>query len=248
MADVVEIARRTPKRGAAPRRVGRDAPAADVAPAPAPARADGGLLSVDGWGRDDALIRALGPLARLRWDVSVGGEQHIPAAGGALLVATARTRSLSSLFAAWALTQATGRPVRFVGRPEVAPLGPFMRRLGGLLAAPDEVAGAIRDGEVVLITTAATNHPRLAGSVDHHLLAGAVLAKLPVIPVATMSTPIGRGARVEVGPPVESPRRRRGPLAEVELAAAVQQRLQKMLDELGGLRTGFGPIDWLGET
>ncbi len=241
MADVVQLASHSSNRD----RSGR----ANSASAPAAAeRTSGHPLVVDGWGRDEALIRALGPLAGLRWDVSVGGEQHIPQEGGALLVATARSRSLSSLFAAWALSRAVDRPVRFAGRPDIAPLGPLMRRLGGILANPDEVAGAVRGGELVLVTTSATNHPRLAGTVDHHLLTGALLAKAPVIPVATMSTPIGRGARVEVGAPVDPPRRRRGPLAEVELAADMQRRLQKMLDELGGLRTGFGPIDWLGET
>ena len=235
MADVVQLVQRGARRTTTQAGVKPDT-------------SDDGLLAVDSWGRDGGLIRMVGPLASMRWDVSVGGAHHIPTHGGALLVATARARSLSSLFAAWALAREIGRPVRFVGRPDIAPIGPLMRRLGGLLTDPDEVSGAIRSGEVVLMTTSATNHPRLAGTVDHHLLAGAVLAKLPVIPVATMSTPIGRAARVEVGAPVAPPRRRRGPLAEVELAADVQRRLQKMLDELGGLRTGFGPIDWLGES
>ena len=34
----------------------------------------------------------------------------------------------------WRETRATGRPVRFVGRPDVAPVGALARRLGGLLA------------------------------------------------------------------------------------------------------------------
>ena len=217
-------------------------------PAAAVTTAGDDRLAVDGWGRDAGLIGIIGPLARMRWDVSLGGERNIPLTGGALLVATARARSLSSVFAAWALGRGIGRPVRFVGRPDVAPIGPLMRRLGGLLADAREVSGALRAGEIVLMTTSPTNHPRLAGSVDHRLVAGAVLARVPVLPVATMSTPIGRAARVEVGAPVLAPRRRRGPLAEVELADEVQRRLQKMLDELGGLRTGVGPIDWLGES
>ena len=47
--------------------------------------------------------------------------------------------------AALALPASTGRPVRFVGRPDAAPIGALARRLGGLLARPDEVAGALRD-------------------------------------------------------------------------------------------------------
>jgi hypothetical protein len=61
-----------------------------------------------------------------------------------------------------------------------------------------------------------------------------------------MSSPLGRAARVEVGAAIPRRRRRRGPLAEVELADDTQHELQKMLDELGGARTGFGPIDWFG--
>ena len=36
---------------------------------------------------------------------------------------------------------------------------------------------------------------------------------------------------------------RRGPLAEVELAEDTQRQLQKMLDELGGTRTGIAVLD-----
>jgi hypothetical protein len=42
-------------------------------------------------------------------------------------------------------------------------------------------------------------------------------------------------------------KKRRGPLAEIELAEATQRHLQKMLDELGGVQTGMPAIDWLGE-
>ena len=66
-------------------------PRALVRPLPLLAR----WYSVDDWGRDARLLQVLGPLARLRWNVSVGGAQHIPATGGALLVANARRLSLS---------------------------------------------------------------------------------------------------------------------------------------------------------
>ena len=56
-------------------------------------------FEVDDWGRDAWLIRALEPLGRLRWHVSVGGAQHVPADGPALLVANARRFSLSSVYA-----------------------------------------------------------------------------------------------------------------------------------------------------
>jgi 1-acyl-sn-glycerol-3-phosphate acyltransferase len=202
---------------------------------------------VDDWGRDAHLIRVLGPLARLRWQVSVGGQHHLPSRGGALLVTNNRRWSLSPVYGAWALSEAVGRPVRFIGRPDVAPLGPFMRRIGGLLAHTEEIAAALRNHELVLMPAASTGHPRHAGAIDHRLLAAAVLAKAPVFPVASMSSVVGRAARVEIGPQLRPRHKRRGPLAEVELAEMAQQHIQRLLDGLGGMQTGMAPIDWLAE-
>jgi hypothetical protein len=203
--------------------------------------------SVDDFGRDPHLISVLSPAAKLRWDVGVGGAHHLPARTGALLVCNSRRWSLSSIYASFALSEAVDRPVRFVGRPDFAPVGPFMRRIGGLLARHDEVLGALRHHELVIISCEPTNHPRHAGIVDHHLVGAAVVAGVPVFPVATMSSTVGRTARAEVGPPVRPRRKRRGPLAEVELAEQIQHHLQRMLDGFGGVQTGVAPLDWLAE-
>ena len=203
--------------------------------------------SVDDFGRDPHLIAALAPFARLRWDVTVGGTDHLPVRTGALLVCNTRRFSLSSVYAAFALSEANDRPVRFVGRPDVAPAGSFMRRIGGLLATPADVLGALQHHEIVLISAEGTNHPRNAGKVPHELVGPAVVAGTPVYPVATMSSALGRGARVEVGPQVRPRRKRRGPLAEVELADQVQHHLQRILDGFGGVQTGVAPLDWLAE-
>jgi 1-acyl-sn-glycerol-3-phosphate acyltransferase len=213
----------------------------------APARSRWPATAVDDWGRDDHLISAVSPLVRLRWDVSVGGEQHLPEGTGALLVTNHRRFSLSPLFVAWALGRETGRPVRFAGRPDIGPLGATLRRLGGLLREPSEVEGALRHGELVVIATASTSHPRHAGIVDHEMVGAAVSAGVPVHPVASMSTPIARRARAEVGAAVRPRRQRRGPLAEVELAELTRRQLQKMLDQMGGTRTGLSAIDVWGE-
>ncbi|MCX6520046.1 MAG: hypothetical protein NTZ21_05235 [Actinobacteria bacterium] len=203
--------------------------------------------SVDEWGRDDHLVRLLGPLARLRWDVSVGGLHHLPAKAGALLVTNERRWSYSPLYVSLALSSATGRPVRFVGRPDHAPFGAGLRRIGALLNDPTEVHGALRHGELVLMSTSSTNHPRFAGTVDHELVGAAVTAHVAVIPVASMSSPFSRTARAEVGAPVRLRKKRRGPLAEIEIAEAAQRHLQRVLDELGGMQTGMAAFDWLGE-
>jgi len=203
--------------------------------------------AVDDWGRDPQLVRAVEPLLRLRWDVSVGGVHHLPTKGGALLVCNSRRWAQHHLFAAWALGEATGRPVRFVGRPDIAPVGAFMRRVGGLLARPDEVLGALRNHQLVLLPATSTTHPRHAGDVSHQLVGAAVVAGVPVFPVATMSSTVGRVARAEVGAQVRPRHKRKGPLAEVELAEQVQHHIQRMLDGLGGTQTGVAPIDWLTE-
>ncbi|MGZ4764987.1 MAG: hypothetical protein ACXVH5_04270 [Ilumatobacteraceae bacterium] len=203
--------------------------------------------SVDEWGRDARLIELLSPAARLRWDVGVGGTNHLPKSGGALLVTNSRRFSLSTVYTAWALSAALGRPVRFGGRPDIAPIGPLMQRLGGLLNKPEEIRSALRDGELVVVSTASTRNPRHAGPVDSRLIGTAVITGTPVFPVASMSSLVGRAARVEVGPQIRPHRKRRGPLAELELAEVTQRHIQRLLDGLGGLRTGVAPVDWLAE-
>jgi hypothetical protein len=219
---------------------GSDAPRVDPPNVPA-------FDTVDDWGRDEQMIRALSPLAWLRWSVSVGGAHLLPQEGGALLVTNTRRTSLSGIYVSWALSRAISRPVRFVGRPDVAPVGPFLRRLGGLLKDPAEVEGALRAGEIVLVCAHPTGHPRHAGPIDHHIVGAAVRVGVPVHPVASTSSNFSRAARADVGAAVRSRRKRRGPLAEIELAEATQRSLQKMLDEFGGVQTGVPPVDWLAE-
>lgn len=213
----------------------------------APLRAVWPEYSVDDFGRDPHLIEALAPFTQLRWSVTVGGEHHLPVRTGALLVCNSRRFSLSAVYAALALSQACGRPVRFVGRPDSAPVGSFMRRIGGLLATPADVLGALQHHELVIVSAEGTTQARHAGKVPHELVGPAMVAGVPVFPIATMSSTFGRAARVEVGAQVRPRRKRRGPLAEVELAEQVQHHLQRMLDGFGGLQTGVAPIDWLTE-
>jgi len=203
-----------------------------------------GSWTVDDWGRDATLVDAFVMASRLRWSIVVGGDQRLPARNGALIVVNARRLALAPVLAALALTDATGRPVRFVGRPDTAPLGALARRLGGLLARPDELTGALRAGELVVLGSASVIHPRRVGRVDHRLLAPSVATRTKVFPAAVATSPLGRGARLEIGNDVRPDRRRRGPLAELELADEVERRIQRLLGELGGTKTGT-PLDWL---
>jgi hypothetical protein len=199
---------------------------------------------VDDWGRDAGLVRSVMHLTRLRWDVSVGGDQHLPKRSGALIVVNTRRFALAPIFAAFAVSQAVDRPVRFVGRPDTAPIGAFSRRLGGLLELADEVEGALTAGELVVMGADPDDRVRAVGRVDHALVGAAVIAGVPVHPGATSSTPFSRAARVEIGRAARSPRSRRGPLTELELADQVRADIARLLEEFGDVRTGT-PLDRL---
>lgn len=195
---------------------------------------------VDDWGRDPSLVTAVARLARVRWDVSVGGSEYLPRRAGALIVVNARRFALSPIYAALALGEMIHRPVRFVGRPDTAPVGAFSRRIGGLLDHPDEVAGALAGGQVVVM---GADHGGI-GRVDHRLVGAALSVGVSVYPAATSSGPLRRGARLEIGPASKSSRKRRGPLSELELADQVRTDIAMLLDGLGEVRTGT-PLDWL---
>jgi hypothetical protein len=200
--------------------------------------------AVDDWGRDPELVGKVTALSRLRWDVTVGGVEHLPPRTGALIVVNTRRFALAPVFAALAIGDAVDRPVRFVGRPDVAPIGPLLQRLGALLPIAAELEGALRSGELVVLGADRRLTNATTGAVDHHLVGAAVAAKVKVLPAATISTPTQRAARVEIGRAVRPHRVRRGPLAELEVADAVADRLDAMLAEAGGALTGT-PLDWL---
>jgi len=193
--------------------------------------------TIDDWGRDPALVRSLMAAAQVRWSVSLGGEHHLPKRNGALIVVNTRRLALAPVFAAFAIERATRRPVRFVGRPDEAPVGAFARRAGALLDDPDEVGGALRAGELVVLGAAPSSRPREVGVIDHFHIGAAFTASVPVYPAATTSSPFSRYARVEIGDYVRSKRRRRGPLSELELGDRVGEHISLLLAEIGDLNS-----------
>ena len=199
--------------------------------------------TVDEWGRDARLVRNVSLLTSARWDVSVGGADHIRRGGG-LIVINTRRFALAPIFTALALSDTLDRPVRFVGRPDVVPFGPALRRIGGLLAEPAEIAGALRAGELVVLGARGTSNARQAGPIDAALIAPAIHEHVPVYIGATLSSMVNRQARVEIGQVLRATAARRGPLAEVELAEQAQHRLQIALDELGPMRRTVSLPGW----
>lgn len=199
---------------------------------------------VDDWGRDNAFVNRLWSASQLRWSTSVGGTGRLPKRSGALIVVNARRFALAPVFASLAIGAETNRAVRFVGRPDVAPMGPMMQRLGALLPVEDEIEGALRAGELVVLGADHLATNQRTGLIDHRLVGAAVAANVKVFPAATVSVPLRRNARVEIGPAVRLRKQRRGPLEELEMADLLQVRIDGMLDEMGGTMTGT-PLDWL---
>lgn len=109
-----------------------------------------GTFTVDPWGLDRDLIDLVAPLASWRWSLSVEGEDAI-ASGPALLVAPRRLRAPTEpVVVAAAVLRAVDRPLRILGVPDVAPIGPVLRRFGGVVDHPAEAAALLRDGQLVL--------------------------------------------------------------------------------------------------
>ncbi len=198
---------------------------------------------LDDWGRDDTAVQVANAAALLRWSVSLGGVHHLSVGRPALVVASSRRFAQTVPMVAWALQRHAGRTVRFVGRPDVAPLGQFVQRLGGLRADATEVAGALSHAEIVVVGTNPVRQTRRAGTVPEAVVAAAMNMDAIVLPAAAVSSPFSRTARVEIGAPVVPVQRRRGPLGPLELAEQTRRRLQGLLDELGGIAV----LDLIGE-
>lgn len=199
---------------------------------------------VDDWGRDDGFVNRVWAASQVRWNTSVGGAEHLPKRTGALIVINTRRFALAPVFTSLAIGAAVDRRVRFIGRPDVAPLGPMMQRLGALLPVEAEVEGALRAGELIVLGAEHQSTNQRSGRIDHQLVGAAVAAGVRVLPAAAISVPLRRNARVEIGRPVRLRTKRRGPLEELETADLLQVRIDALLDEMGGTLTGT-PLDWL---
>ena len=109
-----------------------------------------GTFAVDPWGLDVDLLDRVTPLVDLRWSITVDGAEAVPADGPAVLVSDRRLSPSEPAVIARAVRRSTGRVLRVVGIPDVAPVGPLLRRFGGVVDHPAEVAALLRAGELVL--------------------------------------------------------------------------------------------------
>jgi hypothetical protein len=190
-----------------------------------------GTYKVDEWGLDRDVRAAVSPVLALRWQIETIGADVLPRRGPVLLVANCRFGWSEPFVLGRGIHQAIDRVVRVAGVPDVAPIGPALRRLGGVLARPDEIAGLLRAREMVgLLLGQSVRHRHHAGKVRPDLLAPALATGADVVPVALVGRELGRRWRIVVGPAIEYPTSR-GPLAAAELADRVRNGVQSLLDD-----------------
>ena len=190
-----------------------------------------GRFSVDEWGLDRDLLRAVAPLSRLRWALRVEGEERLPEIGPALLVHTRRVGVSEPIVLTAAVARCTDRPLRWMGSPSRGPLAPLARRLGAVPGHPADLRSLLRAGEVVgLPLEREILHPFHVPVVPVEPVAAAMAAGAPVIPVAVMGFEAGRWWTIRFGRPIPT-RRSRSAGDAAEVAASARQRLQQLLTE-----------------
>jgi hypothetical protein len=198
-----------------------------------------GAYTIDEWGLDHDVIRVVAPFGRARWLVDSVGLDHLPHDGPALLVHNQGWwySELSAVSAS--VHRATGRVVRFVGLPDVAPFGPLLRRMGGILDRPEEVRSVLRAGHLVSAGAGRERGDRrYAGEVRPHTVLAAIESHVPIVPVAAIGVELGLHWKVVFGEAIEPPTHH-DPLAATALADRVRRSLQHLLDEHGRNRFGL---------
>ncbi len=189
-----------------------------------------GAFDLDEWGLDPELVGLVDPLLALRWEIDVVGAEQLPAVGGAVLVFSRRLGVSEPWVLARGIRQATGRFVRTVGVPDVAPVGPVLRRFGGVLDRADEIAGLLRAGQLVGVPMARSLRGRgQAGALEVERLEAAIATGSPVVPVAVLGREAGRSWRLVLGDAV-SPGAG-GPLDAAELADTTRRAVQHLIDD-----------------
>ena len=190
-----------------------------------------GEYEVDEWGADPELVDLISPVVSPFLRINVECAGRVPVDGPAVLVANRRVGMLEPFVLVRGVRLATGRRTRFLGIPDIAPLGPALRRFGGAVNRPDELAGLLRAGHLVAFPLGpGLRKPLRAGALAPEALAPALELDVPVLPVAVVGGEITGRWDVLVGEPVARPRSR-GPLALAELADAARGGVQALLDE-----------------
>ena len=123
------------------------------------------------------------------------------------------------------------RPARPLPRHLAGPLDTLWRRAGGATDRPEELAGLLRAGEVVLVPLSPERRSRRrAGAVAPERLAPALALDAPVIPLALVGNELTGRWTAFVGDAVPRPPGS-SPLSQFDLAASAQAAVQALLDD-----------------
>lgn len=189
-----------------------------------------GEFDVDPWGFDEELARLAVTASAVRWSVDVIGGARIPAEGPALLMVHRRIGMSEPSVVAKGVHDVTGRVVRVAGLPDVPLASSLLRRLGAVLDEPDEIGGLLRAGELVMVPLGwQPLHADIAGQLQSTAVQPAIDAGVPVLPVATFGSEVGRRWRIMIGEEILPPKRA-NKTGSVEFAEAVRAGVQHLLD------------------
>jgi 1-acyl-sn-glycerol-3-phosphate acyltransferase len=194
-----------------------------------------GRYPVDPFGGDPMLQDLVAPWFAPFVRLEVEGAEHLPRRGPALLVANRGLGVAEPTVLATAVRRAIGRRVRVVGAPELPLLGDLVRKLGGIMSYPEDLAALLRAGHVAALPLGPTWFRNGAGTPPIRLLVAAL--GYPVIPVAIKpGGPLHlalRPWRVVVGAPLEdlAVQGSGDPLAAAELAEAARDGVQRLLED-----------------
>lgn len=145
-----------------------------------------GSYVVDEAGLDPDVARVAAAALGLGWRIRVDGADRIPD-GPAVLVHNRLLGPAETFAVARGISLATGRWIRFLGVPDIDPLGPALRKLGGASAHPAEAAGLLRDGNLVCVGQRRSVRVRPSpDGLPGGLAAVAAELSVPVVPVAVV--------------------------------------------------------------
>lgn len=191
-----------------------------------------GRYEVDLWGGDEDWVRILSALTTPLVRVRVDGLAHLPLDGPAMLVGNRRFGAGEAVAVSLGIHRATQRLVRPVGVPDVSPIGPVLRRLGGVPASPAEIRSLLVAQQLVWVPLSGQWRAGRAGSVAPELLAPAVETGAPVLPIAVVGGELSGSWRIAIGAPLPRPTTtRRSPLVSAELADRARAGVQGLLDD-----------------
>ncbi|WP_334143930.1 hypothetical protein [Rhabdothermincola sp.] len=164
-----------------------------------------GTFPVDEWGFDRDLTLVLAPFANLLPRPRLLGAARVPEVGPALVITDRWVGLAGRMVLATLLAGATGRPVRFAGVPDVAPVGPLLRRLGGVPGNLHDLRSLLRAGQVVVSSCGFDpRQPFGAGRPPEAVLAVAMSMGAPVVPAGVASCLPGQFSQVTLHEPVRT--------------------------------------------